>query len=66
MAIQEGYSSYRNEYYSHKRINMSGSTTKSLGWYDEAKNVCNVITTFAIGFMLATPVLGLLAIIFLN
>ncbi len=59
MATQDYKCIYQNR-------SVTNTSKKPSSWVDEMKNLCNVITTFAIGFMVATPILTLLTIIFLK
>ena len=59
MATQDYQRLYQNR-------SVTDMSKKPSCWVDEMKNLCNVITTFAIGFMVATPILTLLTIIFLK
>jgi hypothetical protein len=50
----------------YMKMSVTYKSKKPSGWVDEVKNLWYVITTFAIGFMVATPILALLTIIFLK
>ena len=53
MATQDYQCIYQNR-------SVTDTSKKPSSWVDELKNLCYVVTTFAIGFMVATPILALL------